>query len=209
MQNESVPRNGRKHSASRDPVRDAELDIRERPALDSPSAGDAPGGAAPGSRADDDPRDSLEDVGAAYPPHRKLRAPARSQLNAWEHIKNVVRADGEGWGAPDDPLSVECPLLWQHLTDRRFPEGKTREVASLRITATPNAVAVILYDTSIAHKLVIKAPSFREIYDQLEAILSGPNPPWEPIDFGEAAAEKKALEKAALNKKTVLTGRPI
>lgn len=126
---------------------------------------------------------------------------------AWGLVGEHLRHAKQPWGLPDDPTAEKYPTLWQHLADRQFPSGLSREGGYLRLELTRTGCRITLTDISIGYKIRAETEHAEDALAALERTLRLPRAPWEPITYGEAANERKSREKQRLTGKA-LTGRP-
>jgi len=132
--------------------------------------------------------------------------PSTGPSSVWDHIGETLPLH-DSWGLPGDPARSEYPTVWALLCDRKFPSGKSREGAVIRIFATTTGIEAILTDLSLGHKLSVRVEHIGDVLRGLETLLAGPKTPWIPLAYGEAAIERRTAEKEAM-KKLGSTGRP-
>jgi len=81
-------------------------------------------------------------------------------------------------GLPDDPAATAYPTLWDWLTRVTAGKDYIKQPARISVVLGPDGVLITLSDTDLTLSLDTSASHLDDVWRTLDAVLSGPNPPF-------------------------------
>lgn len=84
---------------------------------------------------------------------------------------------------PNDAyVSVECPLLWELLTQDRYRNGEVRVLPTIRIERISGGYEVVLQEHSVRKQVRTIVLRLGEVAEALERCLTADLDAWRPYD---------------------------
>lgn len=94
-------------------------------------------------------------------------------------------ADSGEWG-------VSYPTLFGYLTDPSWPDGRKRQPGKLFVNVQRGRWVLTLKDTDLGYLCSVEVDLPEDLLPAMEAILRGPNPPWQPDPWHKPRAQGRA-----------------
>jgi hypothetical protein len=91
---------------------------------------------------------------------------------------NRVSKDGEVAQLVDEEFKTNYPVLFDHLTQTKWPDGSARQTSSLLIFTIDGQVRAMLRDKEASECLWVTLPSLWLVFDALEAKLNDAEADW-------------------------------
>jgi hypothetical protein len=113
-------------------------------------------------------------------------------------LEEILRASQEPYGLSQDPARKRYPNLWEHLTVHQCESGRSKQVATLSIVATPTGFTTTLRDMTLSVSLTSESESLDDCLPALERLLDSPRPPWKTTRHGERANNLKGQDAKKL-----------
>jgi hypothetical protein len=108
----------------------------------------------------------------------------------------------ERYGRDTDDAERKWPLLWSLMTRRVLPDGRLKELATVKVQMVPNGVRAVLTDTSMAKEWAVVVERLSTVWEALEAALNDPAQSCQKeIRYGEGWKKIQAEERKALDRK--------
>lgn len=104
------------------------------------------------------------------------------------------------YGCPDDPLSKSHPKLWDWLTSRQTPGGKSKECPKITLELTDVGWRCTVKDFTLSTQLQVSYRHAFELFDALEAVMVPNSPGWTRMKAGDAWKAFKSREASDLAK---------
>lgn len=99
-------------------------------------------------------------------------------LSHLERLIGEAIGDRRAIGLPDDPAKDTMPVLWEWLTAITAGRDYVKQPAKVTITMGPDGCLISLTDPDLTLGLECSCPFLADALTTLNAVLSGPNPPF-------------------------------
>jgi len=91
--------------------------------------------------------------------------------------------------------------MWEFLTDRQYPGGKSREVPRITLEATETGWRVVVTDYNLSVKLTHEFEHLSDFVNQLASCWLRKRGRWQATKSGEGYKRRKANEDSELAKR--------
>lgn len=123
--------------------------------------------------------------------YRQVPLPGMSAL---DRIEAALKDAAKPYGIPGDGAQERWPLLYEMMTVHQLQNGRSKQVATVSITAHPNGWTASLRDLTLSVGLSADAEHLTDLFDALERLLASPRPPWKQLRHGERASGIKGQD---------------
>lgn len=99
-------------------------------------------------------------------------------LSSLDRAIQMAMGEGRQVGREDDPAKDTFPALWEWISRIYIGKDRLKQPATITISLAPEGVLVRLNDRDLGCGAAVVCPHLQDAFQQLNAALEGPNPPF-------------------------------